>query len=79
MADFRRSRPCLFDGMQTMSQRKTLLLLAASAAIVLGGCREEEQNRVMHIEKGEYRGPADTPLSEDDLRALRQRAKQQSF
>ncbi len=54
-------------------------MLAAGLAAGLAGCREEEQNRVMHLEKGVYSGAADTKLTEEQRRALEQRGRLQKF
>lgn len=51
-----------------------LLLLPALAA-----CNEEEQGRALHTEKGTYRGPADTPLTDAQKDALRQRGQSQKY
>jgi len=48
------------------------LLLAA-----LGACREEEQGRELHFQKGTYKGQADTPLGEEAANNLRRRASHQ--
>lgn len=50
-----------------------LVLLAA-----LGGCREEEQGRVLIYNKGDYAGKPDTPRTADAIRAQRQRVRMQS-
>ncbi len=42
---------------------------------VLGGCREGEQGRIMHYQKGTYLGPTEAPLSEETREALRQRIR----
>ncbi|NRG18359.1 hypothetical protein HPQ64_11725 [Rhizobiales bacterium] len=54
-------------------------ILAIAALITLPGCREEEQNRVLHIEKGTYAGAPDTELSEEKRRELDARARAQRF
>jgi hypothetical protein len=51
--------------------------LLVLATLGLGGCREEEQGRPISLEKGEYAGKPDTPLTEEQLRALQQRGKLQ--
>jgi len=57
--------------------------LIASVAIILAtglaGCREEEQNRPLHLDKGVYSGKADTQLTEDQRRELERRGKLQKF
>ncbi|MXN67387.1 hypothetical protein GR183_20970 [Stappia sp. GBMRC 2046] len=54
-------------------------VVAAFALIALAGCREDEQNRALHIEKGTYAGKPDTELSKEQLRELDARAKEQRF
>lgn len=54
-------------------------IVAAVALIALAGCREDEQNRALHIEKGTYAGKPDTELSEDKRRELDARAQGQRF
>ncbi|MCI0429111.1 MAG: hypothetical protein L0210_01020 [Rhodospirillales bacterium] len=41
--------------------------------VVLAGCREEEQDRVVFFEPGEYRGVSDEPLDAETVKALEQR------
>ena len=48
-------------------------LLFVSA--VLGGCREDEQGRIMRYQKGTYLGPTVAPLPEETREALRQRIR----
>lgn len=59
--------------------RTTLLAVAAGAALTLAACREDEQDRILLFEKGEYLGQPDEPLEAEELVGLRQRAKEQSF
>ena len=62
------------------AMKKTLVALAAAAvAAGLAGCREEEQNRPMHLEKGVYSGAPDTALTEEQRRALEHRGRMQKF
>ncbi len=60
---------------------KTVLI--ASVAIVfatgLAGCREEEQDRPLHLDKGVYSGKADTKLTDDQRRELERRGQLQKF
>ncbi len=49
----------------------------ALAVVVLGGCRAEEQGRVINYEPGVYKGKPDTQLSEVQRRTLRQRTVHQ--
>lgn len=56
----------------------TMVGAALAGALILGACREEEQGRVVRFEKGTYAGPTDTPLGEETLRELQQRARYQN-
>lgn len=59
----------------------TRLLTAAvlsAAALVISACNEQEQGRVLYHEKGVYQGEPDTPLKEDTVDALQQRALNQA-
>jgi hypothetical protein len=56
-----------------------MALLACIALTLVPGCRDEEQNRALHTEKGVYQGPADETLSEADRRELQNRAGNQRF
>jgi hypothetical protein len=47
------------------------IVIAAGALV---GCRAEEQGRPLILDKGTYRGKADTPLSKAKLDALKDRA-----
>jgi len=60
--------------------RSTILagLFAVLAVPLLAGCRAEEQNRVTMYEPGVYKGVEQMALSEDQVRALRYRARDQS-
>jgi hypothetical protein len=62
-----------------MGNAKTVLIavFAIGLATGLAGCREEEQDRALHLEKGVYAGKPDTPLTEDQRRALEQRGQLQ--
>ena len=52
--------------------------LACLVLLALAGCREEEQGRPLDYEPGVYPGDKpSTPLSEETLSELRQRALQQ--
>lgn len=48
-----------------------------AAGLLLGGCRKEEQGRVLQYQKGTYLGKPDQPLSEQTREALRQRMQYQ--
>ncbi|WP_148219184.1 hypothetical protein [Azospirillum sp. B510] len=52
-------------------------LLAFGAVLLLAGCQEEGAPRPVHLDKGVYQGAADTPLTAEQLRALRQRSAYQ--
>jgi len=56
---------------------RTVLLIAL--VLALGACREEEQNREVHFQKGHYAGPAMPKLNGDTRRALRERARHQDY
>jgi len=58
-------------------RRAALVACIAIAATALGGCREEEQGRVLSFQKGSYLGEPDQNLSAEQVEALRQRAAQQ--
>lgn len=55
------------------------LLLGLGALLALGACREQEQDRVLLFDKGEYLGEADATLPADAAATLRQRAAGQQF
>jgi len=62
-----------------MDARRLLTLsLAAAMALGLAACKESEQNRVLFHEKGVYQGKADSPLADEKLNELRQRALNQA-
>jgi hypothetical protein len=48
----------------------TLVLLVG---VLLAGCREDEQDRVVFFEPGDYRGASDEPLDAETVKALEQR------
>lgn len=52
-------------------------LLAFSAVVLLAGCQEDGAPRPVHLDKGVYRGAADTPLTAEQVRALQQRTAYQ--
>jgi len=47
------------------------------AALAIGGCRKEEQNRILEFDKGTYLGKQDQSLTDEQLSELRQRANAQ--
>jgi hypothetical protein len=53
------------------------VLLAALPAV--SGCREEEQGRILHYQKGTYLGKPDQKLSAAQEQELRARARNQMF
>lgn len=62
-----------------MSKRRTLTLVATAAlAVLVASCDEAEQDRILLYKKGTYLGNPDTPLSEQKVDELRQRAMQQT-
>jgi len=54
-------------------------LAIAGLAIVVQGCREDEQNRSLTYDKGNYQGQPDQALSDEQVDLLRQRATGQKF
>lgn len=54
-----------------------LLCGVASLALLLGGCREDEQGRVLKFEQGKYLGKPDQSLSSEQVDELRQRSRLQ--
>ena len=54
-----------------------LLGCALVAALTLGACREEEQDRVLRFDKGEYAGRPDQPLTAEAREALKERMRHQ--
>ena len=55
----------------------TLCLAVLCAGLLVSACDESEQARVLHYEKGTYLGPFESPLENEQLNELRQRAKLQ--
>jgi len=58
--------------MRALPYRNAVFILLA-AIVLLGGCRQDEKDRLIRYEPGQYRGKADQPLSEEARRALRNR------
>lgn len=57
-----------------------LVLVGALFALTgLAGCREQEENRPIKLEKGQYEGKTDTGLTDAQRRELRLRGEQQKF
>ena len=63
----------------TVVRRTAGLIAVALGAALLVGCNDEEAARPIHLEKGVYRGAADTPLGPDAVQALQQRSAGQRF
>ncbi len=59
------------------SKRAVLITFALLVGISLGGCRESEQDRVQELQKGTYLGKADQALTDEQVNALRLRARNQ--
>ncbi len=49
--------------------------LILSAVLALAGCREEEQGRPLAFEPGVYKGEKPPALTDDQVRALQERAR----
>lgn len=54
-------------------------VMSLTALVLLTGCREDEQNRALHFEKGTYAGKQDKGLTDEQRRELEQRATHQRF
>ena len=70
------------EGVETVTAAKgRWVVLAASlvALTMLPGCRDEEQNRALIVDKGIYQGPADEALTEEERRELQRRGDHQRF
>lgn len=61
------------DGMK----RTALAGCLVAVGLALGGCRENEQDRVLMFQKGKYLGKPDQSLSDEQIEELRHRAEQQ--
>lgn len=62
-----------------MLRRNPAVLMAVAAfVLLLGACDESEQGRILHYKKGTYLGKPDTPLGEEQVEKLRQRATLQA-
>ena len=62
-----------------MLRRTAGLLALALSAVALAGCNDEEAARPIHLEKGAYKGAADTTLAPQQVQALQQRSGNQRF
>lgn len=57
-----------------------LFLAGALLALTgLAGCREQDENRPIKLEKGQYEGKKDTELTDGQRRELRFRGERQKF
>lgn len=77
-----REKTLMKEGFAIMSKivdirHLALLCSAVALALLLGGCREDEQNRVLKFEQGKYLGKSDQPLSSERVDELRQRSRLQ--
>ena len=54
------------------------VLAFAFVGLAVAACDQDEQGRILTYEKGTYLGPPDTPLSDEQVNKLRQRAAQQA-
>ena len=63
----------------TIARHKTwsLLLVSLAAVALLGGCREDEQGRMLRFQKGVYLGTPDTQLQDAQVAALNKRTEGQ--
>jgi hypothetical protein len=58
-----------------MLRKRSLIWTAVMASgLLLGACDEAEQGRILRYEKGKYLGEPDTPLTNEQMQKLRQRA-----
>ncbi len=55
-----------------------MLGCVVAAGVLLGACRENEQDRVLLFQKGNYLGKPDSAVSEGTLRALRAQIQRQN-
>lgn len=55
------------------------VLVVMAGVAMLGGCREDEQDRVIVFEQGTYQGNPDPGLSEAQVDDLRGRAQRQQY
>lgn len=63
----------------TVVRRSVCLMVVALGAALLAGCNDEEQGRAVHLDKGVYKGAADTRLASDQVDALLKRSAGQRF
>ncbi|MCP4329957.1 MAG: hypothetical protein GY791_16135 [Alphaproteobacteria bacterium] len=64
----------------TATGRSTLFVIAClvTAGLALAGCREDEQNRTISLEKGAYPDDKPAALSAEQVNELRHRAQNQN-
>ncbi len=67
--------------MSGLSRARLPILLGCLliAGLAIGGCRKEEQNRILNFEKGTYLGQPDQKLTDEQVRELQQRAGGQRY
>ncbi len=65
--------------MMNPGYRRLATVLGLAVLVALAGCREDEQGRPLHYDKGVYQGQPDQDLREDTLEMLRQRAQHQNY
>ncbi|MGH6927884.1 MAG: hypothetical protein ACREEV_06175 [Dongiaceae bacterium] len=51
------------------------VILTLFAGLAVAGCREEERDRIVFFEPGEYRGADDEPLDAETVQALEERSQ----
>lgn len=56
-----------------------LRIASLAALVLLAGCNADERGKAVSLEKGTYRGPADTELSDATRLALAKRVQNQRF
>lgn len=62
------------DRMRSLLKELPSAAVFLALAVFLSGCRVDEQDRQVSLEKGIYQGQKDTPLSEEQRRELRERS-----
>jgi|TARA_A100001015_G_scaffold219053_1_gene246299 hypothetical protein len=58
-------------------KQSMLLVMFGALTLTVSGCREEEQNRILSYDKGNYLGQADTALTKDEESALKSHVMRQ--
>lgn len=59
--------------------RLLTMIVSLVCITALGGCREDERDRIMVFEQGAYQGRPDGPLEREQVDALRDRARRQQY